>query len=322
MPRGYVDSMEIQVQKLAEENRKLRSELEAVSHSQLNKSPGRNESIESAATTNTYQNSTSPRDDDNPIAFSSPSRTVTSDVITEVEYLSLKATGETRYVGSSSGMGLASIIDSVVDSETRFSLSPTDRIEPDMRSTQIIASAPSDASFPPLNAAMAFVEAYFQHTHVTFPLLHRPSFLRNVEQIYNEPGYYESHPYESYTFNMVLAIGSSNFNRFEEAAAGPASHYARAQAKLNSVLCMKGLMPLKAIIILCHHGIFSNLKDTSASIYHLVGIGARICVEQGLHSDSKYTHNQQEAGVRTSRQHTFEEEMRRRCFWCLYNLDR
>jgi len=301
--------------------------------SQLEENPGcsdkdeRDESNASnlsngSATVNIDQNTPSSREDGDSPPFSSLARSVTSNVITEVEYLSLKATGETRYVGSSSGVGLASIIDSVVDSEKGAPYSPMDQKAPDMQSAHMIPSTPSDASFPPFTTAMTVIEAYFQHTHITFPLLHRPSFLRTVELIYNQPGYYENHPYDSYAFNMVLAIGSSNFNRFEEAIARPAAHYARAQAGLKTVLGMTGIMPLKAIILLSQHGIFSNLRDTSASIYHLVGIAARMCFEQGLHSDSKYIHGQQKSGLHRVKGVTFEEEMRRRSFWCLYNLDR
>lgn len=359
VPRGYVESMEIQVQKLSEENRKLRSELVSLRsklerHSncserhetqtrddtehgverneggQMNRNYDRgvgNESNESngiddSAPMNTEQDSQSPPGNGGSPTFSSPARTVTSNVINEVEYLSLKATGETRYIGSSSGVGLASIIDSIVDSDKRVPLAPMEQSAPDVQHSHVIPITPSDPSFPSITVAMPYIEAYFQHTHITFPLLHRPSFLRTVDLIYNQTGYYESHPYESYTFNMVLAIGSSNFNRFDEATARPATHYARAQAGLKSVLGMTGIMPLKAIILLSQHGIFSNLRDTSASIYHLVGIAARMCFEQGLHADSKSVHGQQKDVLQSGKRVSFVEEMRRRCFWCLYNLDR
>lgn len=363
VPRGYVENMEIQVQKLLEENSKLqnkvatlRRKLEGHSDSgdlrhemqrsnqmdrreqygestravpicqtgernviiEINESSG----INSSVAPNSEQDNLSPQENVNSPAFGPSARTVTSTVITEVEYLSLKATGETRYVGSSSGVGLASIIESIVDSDKRVPLVPAESGAPDMQNTHVIPSSPSDPAFPTLSVAMPFIEAYFQHTHVTFPLLHRPSFLQVVNLIYNQADYYESNPYDSYVFNMVLAIGSSNFNRFEEATARPATHYARAQAGLNAVLGMQGTLPLKAIVLLSQHGIFSNLRDTSASIYHLVGIAARMCFEQGLHSDSKFVHDQDKAGLDSGKRISFVEEMRRRCFWCLYNLDR
>ncbi|KAF2498488.1 hypothetical protein BU16DRAFT_579601 [Lophium mytilinum] len=240
-------------------------------------------------------------------------------VSTEVGYLSLKATGETRYVGSSSGIGLASIISHMVDEGAGLTLLPTDMRDANPPGPLNTAGPCLDSSLPPRQSAMPFIEAYFQHTHITFPLLHRTSFLRTVDQIYSDPDYYASHTYDAYVFDMVLSIGSSNFNRFGDASASSATHYSRAQSKLPAVLGMPSLRPLRAIILLSQHGIFSNLKDTSASIWHLIGIGVRICYEMGLHLEPRYPGN---SGDAQSRPVTFEEEMNRRCFWCLYNLDR
>lgn len=336
VPRGYVDNMEVQVKKLLEENRRLRDQL-PISRSELKENQSYNDKNEIKVTSinkksmgnsgsingqgdSIEQDSLSSREDEDSRSQSSQS---SSDVLKEVEYLSLKATGETRYLGSSSGVDLASIIDSLIDMKKRVFLPSMekDHNASDTQGSEIISSTSisSDSSIPSFTTAAQFIEAYFQHTHVIFPLLHRPTFLDTVKLIYNQPGYYENHPYENYVFNMVLAIGSSNFNRFDEATAHPTSHYRRAEAGLNSVLRLPGLNPLKAIILLSQHGIFSNLRDTSASIYHLVGILVRICFEHGLHSNLKYGHGHQKSGA----QHvTFEEEMRRRCFWCLYNLDR
>jgi hypothetical protein len=185
-----------------------------------------------------------------------------------------------------------------------------------------MSSTASEAPFPPQNTATLFIEAYFQHTHITFPLLHRPTFLAAVEQIYNNPTYYSTHTFDAFAFDMVLAIGSSNFNRFEESTAGTASHYARAQKKMLELLNMRGLVPLQAILLLSQHGIFSNLRDTSGSIWHLIGIGARICFELGLHLEPKRVDRQTGRPVVQSLPTTFEAEMRKRTFWCFYNLDR
>jgi hypothetical protein len=185
-----------------------------------------------------------------------------------------------------------------------------------------MSSTASDAPFPPQNIAMLFIDAYFQHTHITFPLLHRPTFLAAVEQIYSNPTYYSTHSFDAFVFDMVLAIGSANFNRFEESTAGTASHYSRAQKKLHELLNMRGLVPLQTILLLSQHGIFSNLRDTSGSIWHLIGIGARICVELGLHLEPKQVDRQTGRPAARSSPITFEVEMRKRTFWCLYNLDR
>jgi len=332
LPRGYVESVESQLRKAEDENLQLQREVAAL-RSQLSDSGSRNNDHPTqsqnneAANSNDWNNhSAEPpaQDGDATGERSTHSGRTPADeaVANEVGYLSLKATGETRYLGSSSGLTLASIISTILGPQNSASIWPTDAREPDGRSTQLTPANPADAPFPPQHLAMQFIEAYFQHTHITFPLLHRPTFLQAVEQIYSDPTYYPTYTFDAFAFDMVLAIGSSNFNRFEESNAGTATHYARAQAKIHTVLSMGGLVPLRAILLLSQHGIFSNLRDTSASIWHLIGIGARICFELGLHLEPKRLDRGAVRAPSSTAPITLEAEMRKRCFWCFYNLDR
>ena len=90
---------------------------------------------------------------------------------------------------------------------------------------------------------------------------------------------------------------------------------------MQAILNMRGLVPLQAILLLCQHFVFSNTRNTSASIWHLIGIGARMCLELGLHLEPRRTF-QTEQGVTSNLPIAFETEMRKRTFWCFYNLDR
>ncbi|EFX06280.1 c6 zinc finger domain containing protein [Grosmannia clavigera kw1407] len=326
IPRGYLDSMEATVRQLQEENRVLRQSLTA---SQA-KAQGQGQAPQPVpssplGTLSSHEEDRQHRQNDGhpdqtPLPegpISPPPSSVESgsppenEFAVEVGYLSLIATGETRYLGSSSGLGLANIIGHMVTSQASMDSDGE--------------SAPSP--LPPLHTVRPFIEAYFQHTHITFPLLHRPSFLATVDRIYGEPGFYERHPREAFVFDMVLAIGSSNFNRFDESAANSCRFFAVAQSKLGAMLSMDdSLTALKAILLISQHGIFSNLRDTSASIWHLVGVGARICIEQGLHLERRQLQQQQQQQQQNGSAHTravtLDEELRRRCFWSLYNLDR
>ncbi|KAK9777147.1 putative C6 zinc finger domain-containing protein [Seiridium cardinale] len=243
----------------------------------------------------------------------------------EVGYLSLIATGETRYLGSSSGIGLATIVSKVLHAQSGISLLTVDQLSESGRRQNFVSSPPVPTGNAPLatrSVAMPFIDTYFQHTHITFPLLHRPSFLGTVDKIYNEPGYYESNNFDAFAFDMVLAIGASNFNRFGESTAGASEYYAAATRKVDRMMEMDGFTTLKSILLICQHAIFSNLRDTSANVWHLVGIGARICIELGLHLERKSMKHGPEGLALSVDRISLEEEMRRRCFWCLYNLDR
>ncbi|KAL2674288.1 hypothetical protein Neosp_012739 [[Neocosmospora] mangrovei] len=310
--------MEALVQRLREENEELRRSLAASqaaavasTHSLGPQAEESGHVDETTATSNTTD-----------VPGLSLGDTLESDFALEVGYLSLTATGETRYLGNSSGLGLANIITSVLGlqgNEERHQDEASGQSEsPPARS---ISTTLSDSTLPALVTARSFIDAYFQHTHISFPLIHRPSFLTTVKRIYEEEGFYESNPFDAFVLDMVLAIGSSNFNRFEDSVASSSGHFARANSKLDTVLRMGRLHQLKAILLISQHGIFSNLRDTSGSIWHLVGIGARISIELGLHLERKQpgaTHREDSPPSVV----LFEDEMKKRCFWSLYNLDR
>ncbi|KAI0136178.1 c6 zinc finger domain-containing protein [Xylariales sp. AK1849] len=328
LPRNYIDSIETLVQQLREENNDLRRTL----------ATSQREESGTLATLSASQHEEAGlrRQQAGSNSSPSPSASVTSPAVSsggsvddafalEVGYLSLIATGETRYLGSSSGIGLATIISKVLSAQSGISLLSVSQPSNDgMGKVPRPSPAVSvdDVTFPSRAVAMPVIETYFQHTHVTFPLLHRPSFATTVERIYNEPGYYDSNPFEAFTFDMVLAIGASNFNRFGESAAGASVHYAAAQSKVSRMMEMDGLTTLRSILLISQHAIFSNLRDTSANVWHLVGIGARICIELGLHLEHKSLNSGPRGMPQGANSISSEEEMRRRCFWCLYNLDR
>lgn len=311
LPRGHMDSLERQIQQLKAQNRALQEEL-ARTRVECHRQP-----CESSACI-TGASSCSPQQPEQ-AETNADASTTSSPFAIEVGYLSLVVTGEFRYLGSSSGLGLANIINKVLSVEGGLESAFSTNEDPSNKYTVKTRTnpGPSEAALPPLDVAMTLIEAYFKHTHIAFPLLHKPSFMDTVQQIYEVSGYYDTHYFEGFVYDMVLAIGSSNLSRIDDVYAGSSVHFARAQSKLTPITALPGLQSLKVILLLAQHGIFSNLRDTAASMWHLIGIGARICFEIGLHLDCK----QSEPSL-TSETVSYESEMRRRCFWCLYNLDR
>ena len=240
-------------------------------------------------------------------------------VASEVGYLTLKVMGENRYLGVSNGVTFAGIVQSLLQSANLPLLSNKgdgNEKGPGAAGPLILKETiPSSRE-----VAMHSAEAYFNHWHLIFPIIHHPHLISIVDRIYAEDDYYKTHAFEGFLFDMVLAMGTASLNRLEWSAASPEVHYTRAMSNLEEVLTMKGLAPLQAILLLCQYGIFCSLRDTSASMWHLVGIAVRLCVEMGLHRETGLG----DTSMRGSgdRQMELELEMRRRCFWCLYNLDR
>jgi hypothetical protein len=58
-------------------------------------------------------------------------------------------------------------------------------------------------------------------------------------------------------------------------------------------------------------------------MWHLVGIAARICFELGLHQEAAYIQKRPDADspIETIERYR-EQEVRRRCFWCVLAMDR
>jgi hypothetical protein len=367
LPRDYLDNMERIVQKLSEENKRLRANLnEARSNTEGGASTTEPRKLSEsgqvppsfqepashhppAAPSDIVPPTSSQLDANGPsgtafgtgdisvpsprvasIGNSSTPRSSSIDSPTdayalEVGYLTLiAASGESRYLGSSSGIGLASIISTIVDVQHGKNIMSLGMQEPERLSITPTPQSGHQTEFPlpSRNVANTFIDAYFQHAHITFPLLHRPSFMLTVERIYGVPGYYEAHAFDAFCFDMVLAIGNSNFNRFDDPSTSSSTYYSMAQSKVQAVVGMGGLTSLKAILLISQHGIFSNLRDTSANIWHLIGLGVRICFELGLHIESGQHKKERIDSSQQAYSISLEEEMARRTFWCLYNLDR
>jgi hypothetical protein len=217
---------------------------------------------------------------------------------------------------SSSEVPLVSIVYSLVASMSVSSYQKTQS----QRDKNSPTAYPSLLVPPSRDESDRAIEAYFDHWHLTFPLLCKPLCLRTVEKIYSEPEYYTENPFEAFCFDMVLAMGSVNFNRPDWSTNSPERHYLRAISRLDKVLSLKDLPPLQAIIFLCQYSIFCSLQDTSANMWHLVGIAVRLCMEMGLHRRScqeEYVARGLQAG-----RISLALEARKRTFWCLYNLDR
>lgn len=99
------------------------------------------------------------------------------------------------------------------------------------------------------------------------------------------------------------------------------THHERALSRLVLVLGKGGTVALQAILLLCQYRMLSALYETSASLWHLVGMAARMCFELGMHRESTYRVVQ---SVETGDVRDLDEasEIKRRCFWSIFALDR
>ncbi|KAH8886146.1 hypothetical protein GQ53DRAFT_345188 [Thozetella sp. PMI_491] len=306
--RDFVERLERRVKHLEATNQSLRERLTTTEEDVT-------EPSESATPSLLDQESTAADTDKN---------RETNEVANEVSFLSTSAGGDRQFLGSASGFLFASLVRAsvAVPRQGREALASGASARP-------FDSANLDwgidgRELPPEELARSLIEAYLVHDHLCFPILPPQSVSAALTSIYNDPEYHESHPFEAFVFHMLLAIATSQIHKFNwQALPDAETHHLRATVYLNAVLCEGGLRALQAMLLLCQFRLSSSTKDASGSLWHIVGISARMCFELGLHRESTYKLKLGTDSASSAYLAALEEqEVRRRCFWCVFALDR
>jgi len=196
----------------------------------------------------------------------SPQHHTSADVAGEVSYLSINASGERNYLGSSSGVLLANFIRANVDIETSIrSTTPLG----DNETTYPTASAIElGRDLPSEQIARRLVLSYLNHDHLRYPVVHPATLLAMLSEAYstNVTSYTRSAS-EAFIFDIVLAIATASICGSDRQGLPSAhSHYTRAMKQGSTVLEKGGLGALQAVILLIQYRMSSSMQDTSASM--------------------------------------------------------
>jgi hypothetical protein len=241
----------------------------------------------------------------------------------EVTFLASTAAGERPYLGSASGILLAKLVRVNVDtSSSDPCYSSTDRDS--YLGLGISGSTPSTSeTLPSQELARKLVSSYLSHEHLCYPFLQPHALLSIVDSIYEDPSFYKNSIYESFVFDLVLAIATASVYKFDwQMLPSAETHHLRAMSRITGVFRTGGIKSLQAILLLCQYRTGSSMQDTSASMWHLVGIAVRICFELGLHRESSYVLKDADPENEAYLIALKERETRRRCFWCVFAMDR
>ncbi|KAL3441779.1 fungal-specific transcription factor domain-containing protein [Aspergillus insuetus] len=234
----------------------------------------------------------------------------------EITFLSSRAGGENQFLGSTSGVFLASLVDATVPT-TSTGLSRDQRAAPSpLNGVAPSSSAPLQVTqLPDERVARALHAAYFVHDHLSYPFLHRPSVLRTLNKVYEDTSILANNAFAHFSYFMVLAIATASVYKFDRESLPDAEGYHQtATGRLNELLQGGDIHALQAVLLLCQYRMANSVQDTSTSMWHLVGVAARMCLELGLHREQVYqrgtTSNSQSASYAA-----ITCEIRRRCFW-------
>lgn len=244
------------------------------------------------------------------------------DLAAEVSFLSTNAAGERQYLGSTSGVLFADLVRASVDMPVSRHVSPpcTEHTadSPDGIETPALGAV---RELPPKKLALRLVQAYLDHDFLCYPFLVPSEIRRIVKSLYN-PDMGQPTAYELFLIDMLLAISTAQVSKYDWRQLPSAeSHHARAMSSIGDVLRLGGLQALHAIILLCQYRTGSSIQDNSGSMWHLVGIAARMCFELGLHKECSYALKGPGADEVTAKRYAFQES-KRRSLWCVLSMDR
>lgn len=163
-----------------------------------------------------------------------------------------------------------------------------------------VASAPRVMRLASLPEAKSVALRYFDSLGYQYPFLHREEFMAHLDRIYaGEVPAPEVHHSYHITIATALLIGSADETQAAE-------FYNVSNETMALALQNEDLAAVRALLSVAVYTMFAT---TGPSVWHILGTTLRLATSLGLHK-ARPTGN------------VIEEEMAKRAFWSLYNLDR
>lgn len=227
----------------------------------------------------------------------------------QIGLISVTNGADLRYLGPSSGLFFTKF---VLAGLGKRILSVPDRTSaPEFAHNSIFV--PSDLLAPhqkglPADERQArwLSQAYFEHVHLQFPLLHESTHWETVSRAY---GAAEIFSVDKFQVFMVLAIGAAHLSRRTKVALSAEGYYFSATKLVDEILKTSSIASVQCILLLEIYA-FNN-PSSGLSLWSLHHHGLALAIELGLHRN-----------VPESTFSTFERELRTRVFWCTYTIDR
>lgn len=244
-----------------------------------------------------------------------------NEVADEVSFLSLQAGGERNYPGAASGVVFANLIQGVASLDSSGSHAQSTNRTPSRQVNQTASSISiSREALPPEIVARRLHQAYFKHDYLCYPFLNRRSVLANLDRIYADVSVLEGDATVAFPFYMVLAIAMASAHKCDWQSLPESENFqARAMARVTEVLQRSDIHAIQAVLLLSQYRMTSPIQEKSTSLWHMVGFAARMCFEQGLHRNETYY---DQSGHPDNEDLLSLSETRRRCFWCVVDMDR
>ncbi|KAI7771808.1 hypothetical protein LZL87_006084 [Fusarium oxysporum] len=173
---------------------------------------------------------------------------------------------------------------------------------------------PMQAEMPSRENAFTYAEWYFMTFSAFLPVLHKPSFMRLLTRMYDEPNF-EPSVAELVTVHMVFAIicfqyGTRNWQQVDQRAQmneRSNSHYHFALSKFFELTCTRDLASVQAMALVVKH---TRAFPKPGVVSIVANLALQRALELNLHRESR------KPGEPNNLQH----ELRKRAFWVIMTV--
>lgn len=222
----------------------------------------------------------------------------------EIGLVSLGTNQDPRYIGPSSGYFLARVmLNSSSKQDERLNRAGRDAPFP----IKLIEAIQGPLPLPARDMAKQLCDAYFDAIHLQYPILHRPTFLKMLDQAYEQE---EKDPVVGFQVFMVLAIGATVLSGRLRARI-PAESYCLSALQhleqLNLENSLQGVQCLLLLLIFTIHSPFVRLNVWYLN-YHCLAALLDLGLQRNINIGSGIS--------------LLEQEMRTRIFWVIFSFDR
>jgi hypothetical protein len=231
-----------------------------------------------------------------------------SDDLSTLELLCLRSAGaEPHFFGASSGYSFTKTFSATLRAVRHQAPGLTMSGIADKTGQSPLMSTP--VPLPNRAIVSQLTTAYFEQVHPQFPFLHRPSYEKLEKEVLSasENGQTPK-PSSAFFVYALCAIGALT----TPLAGGslPEGLYAAAQDLFEHVIQQNSITSIQATLACA---MYSLRSPVGVSIWMLSGLALRQCLELGLHRKIRWS---------TVEPDHIKSELRKRVFWCSYNLDR
>ncbi|KAL4877440.1 fungal-specific transcription factor domain-containing protein [Aspergillus karnatakaensis] len=214
---------------------------------------------------------------------------------------------EGNYLGPSSGLAIAENIGRIVPGAVWNTIPANETHEFIPPSSENETTGP--AGVPDDIIGARILDAYFKSMHMRLPFLCRSEIYDLHANRHQPPGPSTEEQFARFKIFMVYAIGAAILKMTEMYdSTPPRNYFVTAMQFQPSLQESLSISSIEALMLLAMY----NLQSAaSSSVWYMMGLAMRICVDFGLHREASYR-----------RLRPYDAQRRRRLFWSVYLNER